>query len=100
MTPGQRALLEDKLALWRQASTQGSMEMRDYNRRCADALELVLTPPDRVAQSEMRESLRAAGRKLMAIENTVPIAKEVVLDIMNILAATAPATGADESGAG
>jgi len=42
VTQDQITLLEDKLALWRRASEQGSMELRDYNRRCADALEQCL----------------------------------------------------------
>ncbi len=32
-------LLEDKLRLWREAATSGNIELRDYNRRCAEALE-------------------------------------------------------------
>lgn len=32
-------LLEDKLRLWREAATYGTFELRDYNRRCAEALE-------------------------------------------------------------
>lgn len=35
----QRELLEDKLALWRTASTSGPMDGRDYNRRAVEALE-------------------------------------------------------------
>lgn len=32
-------LLEDKLELWREAAKLGPFELRDYNRRCAEALE-------------------------------------------------------------
>lgn len=42
MTNDQIALLEDKLNLWREASKTGTFELRDYNRRCADALEQCL----------------------------------------------------------
>jgi len=45
MTKEQRELLADKLYLWRKESTQGNMEMRDYNRRCADALEALMNEP-------------------------------------------------------
>lgn len=43
LTEKQRELLEDKLALWREGSTNGNMEMRDYNRRCAEALAAALS---------------------------------------------------------
>lgn len=39
MNRDQEALLLDKIKVWREASTTGSMDMRDYNRRAADALE-------------------------------------------------------------
>lgn len=42
MTPAQLELLYDKLDLWRRASTEGNMELRDYNRRCAEALARAL----------------------------------------------------------
>lgn len=32
-------LLEDKLRLWREAASSGPVDFRDYNRRCAEALE-------------------------------------------------------------
>ena len=32
-------LLEDKLNLWREQAKTGRFELRDYNRRCAEALE-------------------------------------------------------------
>lgn len=38
MTQDQFVLLQDKVALWRKASTEGSMELRDYNRRAGEAL--------------------------------------------------------------
>lgn len=39
MTQDQIEILEDKLNLWREQAKYGRMELRDYNRRCADALE-------------------------------------------------------------
>lgn len=42
MTNDQITLLEDKLNLWREASKTGTFELRDYYRRCADALEQCL----------------------------------------------------------
>lgn len=42
MTHDDIKLLEDKLALWREAEKYGPFEVRDYNRRCADALEQCL----------------------------------------------------------
>lgn len=42
MTADQFALLQDKVALWRRASTEGSMELRDYNRRAGEALTAAL----------------------------------------------------------
>jgi hypothetical protein len=45
ITPEQRELLEDKLQIWRWAAKEGNMELRDYNRRCADALEAALSTP-------------------------------------------------------
>lgn len=32
-------LLEDNLKLWREMAEYGRFELRDYNRRCAEALE-------------------------------------------------------------
>ncbi|ANI76466.1 hypothetical protein [Sphingobium sp. EP60837] len=42
MTHDQIKLLEDKLNLWREASKTGALDLRDYNRRCAEALEQCL----------------------------------------------------------
>lgn len=42
LTDAQRELLEDKFVLWERASRQGSMELRDYNRRAAEALKTAL----------------------------------------------------------
>jgi len=43
MLPEQIELLRDKARLWREMSEQGSIEMRDYNLRCAVALETLRT---------------------------------------------------------
>lgn len=42
MTEAQLELLRDKYVLWDRASREGSMELRDYNRRAADALKALL----------------------------------------------------------
>lgn len=36
-------ILRDKLALWKQASGEGNMKMRDYHRRAALELERLLS---------------------------------------------------------
>lgn len=43
MTSAQRLLLEDKFILWDRASREGPMDLRDYNRRAADALKSALS---------------------------------------------------------
>lgn len=58
MTREQRELLADKLALWRKESTQGNMGLRDYNRRCADALEAALTQPREVFYNLVADARR------------------------------------------
>lgn len=42
LTDEQRELLEDKYVLWDRASREGNMELRDYNRRAAEALKVAL----------------------------------------------------------
>ena len=42
MTQDQIELLEDKLNIWRDQAKTGRFELRDYHRRCADALEQCL----------------------------------------------------------
>lgn len=42
MTHDQIKLLEDKLEVWRSMSVTGSYDLRDYYRRCAEALEQCL----------------------------------------------------------
>lgn len=43
LTNAQRELLEDKFVLWDRASREGNMELRDYNRRAAEALKVALS---------------------------------------------------------
>jgi len=42
ITEDQLELLRDKYVLWDRASREGNMELRDYNRRAADALKAAL----------------------------------------------------------
>lgn len=42
MTEAQLELLRDKYTLWDRAAREGSMDLRDYNRRAADALKALL----------------------------------------------------------
>lgn len=39
MTRDQKALLEDKLSVWRRDAERGPVDYRDYHRRAVDALE-------------------------------------------------------------
>lgn len=56
MTPDQITLLRDKAQLWRREAAQGNMELRDYNRRCADALEALLSQvPDPAPRQPLSE---------------------------------------------
>ena len=43
LTDAQRELLQDKFVLWDRASREGNMDLRDYNRRTADALKTALS---------------------------------------------------------
>lgn len=42
LTDAQRELLEDKFVLWTRLSQAGPMDLRDYNRRAAEALKVAL----------------------------------------------------------
>lgn len=42
MTREQFELLQDKIALWRRSATEGAMDLRDYNKRAAEALTAAL----------------------------------------------------------
>lgn len=42
MTEAQLELLRDKHTLWSRMAREGSMELRDYNRRSAEALGALL----------------------------------------------------------
>lgn len=59
MTDDQFALLQDKVTLWRKASTEGQMELRDYNRRAGEALAAAL-----VERAELLDVLKAAKRQM------------------------------------
>lgn len=43
LTDQQRELLEDKFMLWDRAAREGNHELREYNRRAADALKIALS---------------------------------------------------------
>jgi len=43
MTEAQLELLRDKYVLWERASRQGPTDLRDYNRRAAEALKAALS---------------------------------------------------------
>ncbi len=45
-TPQHREILIDKVAVWRRNAMTVRPEYRDYERRCADALETLLTEYD------------------------------------------------------
>jgi hypothetical protein len=60
MKPDQRAILEDKLTLWRDASKTASMDLRDYHRRAADALETLLNPPRQLVPYALEPFFAAA----------------------------------------
>ena len=42
MAPDQFALLQDKVSVWRNSSSTGPVDLRDYNRRAAEALTAAL----------------------------------------------------------
>lgn len=42
MTRDQFELLQDKIALWRRAATEGAVDLRDYNSRAEKALTAAL----------------------------------------------------------
>lgn len=42
LTEAQHELLEDKFTLWERAGREGHAELRDYNRRAAEALKAAL----------------------------------------------------------
>lgn len=42
MTEEQRLLLEDKFLLWQKAAREDVHDLREYNQRCADALQAYL----------------------------------------------------------
>lgn len=42
MTGAQFELLQDKISLWRRSAAEGAMDLRDYNKRAAEALTAAL----------------------------------------------------------
>lgn len=52
LTPEQIVLLRDKLGLWRHQAETGSDDWRDYNRRCADALQAALDSAARATRNK------------------------------------------------
>lgn len=57
MTEDQLTLLRDKFALWDRAAHDGPMDLRDYNRRAADALKALLA--EQVEYWRLHEAWRA-----------------------------------------
>lgn len=60
MTDDQSALLRDKYVLWERASREGPMDLRDYNRRAAEALKaalMIVSEYLRAAPAEPESSL-------------------------------------------
>ena len=60
MTDDQAALLRDKYVLWERASREGPMDLRDYNRRAAEALKAALMIVSEYLQPAPAEA-RSAG---------------------------------------
>ena len=59
VTDAQAALLRDKYVLWERASREGPMDLRDYNRRAAEALKAALMA---VSESHQRVLARENWR--------------------------------------
>lgn len=64
MTEAQLELLRDKYVLWDRNAREGAMDLRDYNRRCADALKALLGE-----YAEGRPCVEQAAREALAILN-------------------------------
>lgn len=62
MTHDQFTLMQDKIALWRRASVEGSMELRDYNGRAAEALTTALVERAELL-AELKWCMIGAGRR-------------------------------------
>lgn len=91
MTEAQLELMWDKYVVWDRAARQGNMELRDYNRRCADALKQLLAeqsefgpltfpgpnsalePPDPQVSHPFRADLKSnLGELVTALEECRP----------------------------
>jgi hypothetical protein len=57
VTADQQTLLRDKIAIWRQQASQGPVEMRDYNRRAAEALEALFADWEASDPTPWRDAL-------------------------------------------
>jgi hypothetical protein len=67
LTDAQRELLEDKHSLWVRAAETGPPDLRDYNRRAADALRIALSLASSAAAAEakvgvLEEDIQVIGR--------------------------------------
>jgi hypothetical protein len=71
----QYTLLSDKLDLWRTMSVSGSMEMRDYHRRAAEALAVLL-------EFKAKEPAPAEGAQLRPRAELLPMLDALVADGM------------------
>lgn len=66
MTDAQLELLRDKYVLWDRASREGAMDLRDYNRRCADALGQLLAEHSAAFPARREVSVEDVARCLDA----------------------------------
>lgn len=66
MTEGQLELLRDKFVLWDRASREGAMDLRDYNRRAAEALKQLLAEHSADEVNGLRANLERVQAHLSA----------------------------------
>lgn len=73
LTDAQRELLEDKFVLWDRASREGSMVLRDYNRRAAEALKvaLALASSAEAAEARATQAEQAQDREITALREAL-----------------------------
>lgn len=67
MTEDQLALLRDKHTLWVRASREGAMDLRDYNRRMAEALGELLAEHSAAWPEAGGKELRSAAKNARRI---------------------------------
>lgn len=53
-------MLQDKVSVWRHGADNGAMDLRDYNRRCADALTTLMI--ERAALERSNNAFIAAAK--------------------------------------